>query len=127
MAETIHVDAVVEEKTYVGKVEFPVSVPQSLVDWLDFPKDLMTYGGEMGLGKNDVKFLLGALRGKWGLTAVLDLPDLSHKIGLTFAEMDEIVRGLVDKNYARINERLELYRFWIVLLHVKGIRFDVGH
>ncbi len=127
MPETVHVEAVVEEKTYVGKVDFPVSVPQSLVDWLDFPQDLMTHAEKMGLGKHDVKFLLGALRGKWGLTAVLDLPDLSHKIGLSFPEMDEIVRSLVDKNYARINERLELYRFWIVLLHVKGIRFDVAH
>ena len=127
MAETVHVDAVVQEKTFVGKVDFPVTVPQSLIDWLDFPQDVMTYAEKMGLGKHDVKFLLGALRGKWGLTAVLDLPDLSAKIGLSFPEMDQIVRGLVDKNYARINERLELYRFWIALLHVKGVRFDVGH
>ena len=123
MAEEIPVEAVVTEKTYVGKVDFPATVPEQLIDWIDFPQDLSTYAEQMGLGKRDVKFLLGALRGKWALTAAVDLPDLSLKIGMSFAEMDEIVRGLIEKNYARLNHRLDLYRFWIVLLHLKGVRF----
>jgi hypothetical protein len=126
MPEVIHVDAVVTEKTYIGRVDFPVTVPESLISWLEFPQDVMTHAEKMGLGKRDIKFLLGALHGKWGLTAVLNLPDLSAKIGMTFAEMDEVVRGLIDKNYARLMDRLELYRFWIVLLHLKGIRFDAA-
>ena len=42
---------------------------------------------------------------------------------LQYADMDEIVRDLVAKNYAQLGERLELYRLWICLLHIKGIRF----
>jgi len=123
MAEEIPVQAVVTEKTHVGKVDFPATVPENLIDWIDFPQDLSEYAEQMGLGKRDVNFLLGALRGKWALTAMVDLPDLGPKIGMSFAEMDEIIRGLLDKNYARLNDRLELYRLWIVLLHLKGIRF----
>ncbi len=126
MSEVIHVDAVVTEKTHIGKVDFPVTVPEALINWLDFPQDIMKYAEEMGLSKRDVKFILGALRGKWGLTALLDLPDLSSKIGMTFGEMDEVVRGLIEKNYARLKDRLELYRFWIVILHLKGVRFDAA-
>ena len=125
--EIIPVEAVMVEKTYVGKVRFPVNVPQALVDWIDFPQDVMTYAKEMGLSEHDVRFLLGALRGKWGMNPILDLPDLALKVGMGYPEMDAIVQGLIKKNYARLGERLDLYRFWIVLLHVKGIRFHASH
>jgi hypothetical protein len=114
------------EKTYIGKVSFPVTVPQALIDWIDFPQDVMTYAEEMGLGERDVKFVLGALHGKWGMNPVLNLPDLALKIGMGYPEMDAIVQGLIEKNYARLGERLDLYRFWIVLLHLKGICFRVS-
>lgn len=125
MAETIPVEAVVTEKTYVGKVNFPVGVPEGLIDWLQFPDDLVTYGDEMGLSHRDIKFILGALRGRWGIGAELNLPDLAPRIGMTFEEIDAIVRSLIDKNYAQLNQRLNFYRLWIVVLHVKDIRFDI--
>ena len=75
------------------------------------------------MGERDVKFVLGVLRGKWGMNPVLNLPDLTLKVGMGYPEMDAIVQGLIDKNYARLGERLDLYRFWIVLLHLKGMRF----
>jgi len=125
--EIVPVEAVAIEKTYIGKVSFPVTVPQALIDWIDFPQDVMTYAEEMGLGERDVKFVLGVLRGKWGMNPVVNLPDLTLKIGMGYPEMDAIVQGLVEKNYARLGERLDLYRFWIVLLHLKGIRFRVSH
>jgi hypothetical protein len=43
---------------------------------------------------------------------------------MQYAEMDAIVRDLIEKNYASLDKRLDLYRFWIVLLHVKGITFE---
>ena len=125
MDERVSVEAVVAEKTFVGKVNFPVSTPENLIDWLQFPQDLTAHADEMGLSHRAVKFLLGALRGKWALNAVLDLPDLSVKLGMPFSEMDAIVRDLLEKNYAQLGERLNLYRLWIVLLHVKGIQFDI--
>jgi hypothetical protein len=124
--EIVPVEAVAIEKTYIGKVSFPVTVPQALIDWIDFPQDVMTYAEEMGLGERDVKFVLGALHGKWGMNPVLNLPDLALKIGMGYPEMDAIVQGLIEKNYARLGERLDLYRFWIVLLHLKGICFRVS-
>jgi hypothetical protein len=123
MQEKISIEAVMIEKTHVGKVAFPLSVPERLVDWIQFPDDVVKHADEMGLDHRAVKFLLALLRGKWSLTAAVDLPDLAAKIGMPFSEMDEIIRGLIDKNYARLGERLDLYRFWIVLLHVKGVRF----
>jgi len=42
---------------------------------------------------------------------------------MRYSEMDAIIRDLIEKNYARLDKRLDLYRFWIVLLRVKGIRF----
>jgi hypothetical protein len=36
------------------------------------------------------------------------------------------VRDLLAKNYARIDERLDLYRLWVVILHLKGTRFVPG-
>jgi|ERR1043166_2499163 hypothetical protein len=125
MAETIPVEAVVTEKTFVGKVNFPVSTPENLIDWLQFPQDLVTHADAMGLSHRAVKFLLGALRGRWALSALLDLPDLSAKLGMPFSEMDAIIRDLLEKNYARLGERLDLYRLWIVVLHIKGVEFDI--
>jgi hypothetical protein len=125
--EIIPVEAVMVEKTHVGKVNFPVNVPQALVDWIEFPQDVIACAGEMGLGERDVKFVVGVLSGKWGMNPLLDLPRLTLKLGMGYPEMDTIVQGLIKKNYARLGERLELYRFWIVLLHVKGIRFRAAH
>ena len=126
MSEIVPVEAVVAEKTYVGKVNFPVGIPEGLVDWLQFPDDLVKHADEMGLSHHDVKFILGALRGRWGLNADVNPPDLAPRIGMTFAEIDEIVRGLIEKNYAQYKARLNLYRLWIVVLHVKGVRFDLA-
>jgi hypothetical protein len=126
MDEEIHVDAVVREKTHVGEVEFPVSVPERLIDWIQFPDDVFYYAPQMGLDKHAVKFLMAVLRGRWGLAAPVDLQDIAIKTGLQYHTMDEIVRGLLDKNYATLGEKLNLYRFWIVLLHLKGVRFTVG-
>jgi DNA-binding MarR family transcriptional regulator len=127
MAEIVPVEAVVTEKTYVGKVNFPASTPENLIDWLQFPEDLIQNADEMGLSHRAVKFLLGAMRGKWTLSVILDLPDLAGKLGMSYAEMDEIIRDLLEKNYARLGDRLDLYRLWIVVLHVKGVEFDVAH
>jgi hypothetical protein len=125
MGEIVPVEAVVTEKTFVGKVNFPVGTPENLIDWLQFPNDLVRYADKMGLSQRAVKFLLGAMRGKWALSVILDLPDLHTKIGMPFAEMDEIVRDLLKKNYARLGERLDLYRLWIVVLYLKGVEFDI--
>jgi hypothetical protein len=124
MDELVGVEAVVAEKTYVGKVKFPIGVPEGLIDWLQFPDDLVAYSEEMGLSHHDVKFILGALRGKWGLQADVNPVDLGPRIGMSFDEIDSIVRGLIDKNYAQYNQRLNFYRLWIVVLHVKGVRFE---
>lgn len=121
--ETIGVEAVIAEKTFVGKVRFPATVPEAFVDLLRFPEDLYEYVEKMGLNQRTVKFLLAALNGKWSLTAGSDLQDIAIKTAMQYAEMDAIVRDLIDKNYARLGDRLDLYRFWVVLLHVKGIRF----
>ena len=123
MREEISVEAVMIEKTHVGKVAFPLAVPEQLVDWIHFPNDVVEFADTMGLDHRAVKFLVSVLRGKWSLTAAVDLPDLSSKIGMPFSEMDEIIRGLIEKNYARLGDRLDLYRFWIVLLHLKDVRF----
>lgn len=125
MAEIIPVEAVVSEKTHVGKVNFPVGIPEGMIDWLQFPDDLVTHGDEMGLSHRDIKFILGALRGRWALNADLNLPDLAPRIGMTFEEIDAIVRSLIEKNYAQLDQRLNFYRLWIVVLHVKGIEFDI--
>ena len=125
MDETVLVEAVVTEKTFVGKVNFPVGVPEGLYDWLQFPDDLVQYGDAMGLGHRDVKFILGALNGKWGLHADVNPADLGPRIGMTIDEIDTIVRSLIEKNYAQFKQRLDLYRLWIALLHVKGVRFDI--
>jgi len=126
VSDNIPVPALVEEKTHVGKVNFPATVPERMYELLDFPQDLTDYVEKMGLSKRTVKFLLAALNGKWGLTASADLQDIAIKTGMQYAEMDTIVRDLIDKNYARLDKRLDLYRFWVVLLHVKGIRFELG-
>jgi hypothetical protein len=108
----------------VGKVRFPASVPERVVDHLRFPQDLYEHVGKMGLNERTIKFLLGALNGRWSLTASADLQDIAIKTAMQYAEMDAIVRDLIEKNYARLDKRLDLYRFWIVLLHVKGITFE---
>ena len=124
MSDAIPVEAVIVEKTFVGKVSFPASVPERVVEHLRFPEDLYEYIGKMGLNERTIKFLLAALNGRWSLTASADLQDIAIKTAMQYAEMDAIVRDLIEKNYARLDKRLDLYRFWIVLLHVKGIRFE---
>ena len=86
----------------------------------------MTYAEEMGLGERDVKFVLSVLRGKWGMNPVPNLPALTLKIGMGYPEMDAIVQGLIEKNYVRLGKRLDLHRFWVVLLHLKGVRFSAS-
>jgi hypothetical protein len=124
MSDPIPVEAVIIEKTYVGKVAFPASVPERVVEHLSFPQDLYEYVEKMGLNERTIKFLLGALNGRWSLTASADLQDIAIKTAMQYAEMDAIVRDLIEKNYATLGERLDLYRFWIVLLHVKGVTFE---
>jgi hypothetical protein len=124
MSDPIPVEAVIVEKTYVGKVRFPASVPERVVEHLRFPEDLYEHVAKMGLNERTVKFLLGALNGRWSLTASADLQDIAIKTAMQYAEMDAIVRDLIEKNYATLGKRLDLYRFWIVLLHVKGITFE---
>jgi hypothetical protein len=126
MDEPIPVPALVIEKTHVGKVNFPASVPERMFDLLRFPEDLYENIERMGLTQRTVKFLLAALNGKWGLTANVDLQDIAIKTAMQYSEMDAIVRDLIEKNYARLDKRLDLYRFWVVLLHVKGVRFKVA-
>jgi hypothetical protein len=126
MPQEIEVPAVVREKTHVGKVDFPATVPVGLAALITLPDDLQTHATALGLDERAVKFLLGVLRGKCAMTAAPNLPDLAPRIGLTFDEIDEIVRGLLEKNYARFDDRLDLYRLWVVLLHLKGTRFVPG-
>ena len=126
MSDPIPVEAVVIEKTHVGKVNFPATVPERFYDLLRFPEDLYEHVEKMGLTQRTVKFLLAALNGKWGLTAAIDLQDIAIKTAMQYSEMDAIVRDLVEKNYARLDKRLDIYRFWVVLLHVKGVRFEVA-
>jgi hypothetical protein len=123
MSDVIPVGSVVTEKTFVGKVRFPATVPEGIVDLLRFPEDLYEYVEKMGLNQRTVKFLLGALNGRWSLTAGSDLQDIAIKTAMQYSEMDAIIRDLIDKNYARLDKRLDLYRFWVVMLHVKGVRF----
>ncbi len=124
MSDPIPVEAVIVEKTYVGKVRFPTSVPERVVEHLRFPEDLYEHVEKMGLNERTIKFLLASLNGKWSLTGSADLQDIAIKTAMQYAEMDTIVRDLIEKNYATLGERLDLYRFWIVLLHVKGVRFE---
>jgi|YelNatPaOPRAMG01_1025707.scaffolds.fasta_scaffold14099_5 hypothetical protein len=126
MAEKVPVPVVVTEKTYVGRVAFPATVPERLVEWLRFPDDVFACAPAMGLDRAAVDFVLAVLHGKWGLQADVDLPALAIRTGWKFPDMDRIVCDLIKKNYARLGDRLDLYRFWIVLLHVKGTRFVPG-
>jgi hypothetical protein len=121
--ETVPVSAVVTEETFMGKVDFPATVPEGLVNFMRFPEDLYENVEKMGLNPRTVKFLLGAMSGKWSLTANADLQNIAIKTAMQYSEMDAIIRDLIEKNYARLDKRIDLYRFWIVLLHVKGIRF----
>ena len=126
MSERIPVEAVVKEKTFVGKVNFPVSVPERFFDHVRFPEDLYENAEAMGLNQRTLKFLLAALNGKRALKAKIDLQDIAIKTAMQYSEMDAITRDLIEKNYARLGDRLDLYRFWVVLLHVKGIRFEAA-
>ncbi len=123
MAEKLPVKDIKIERTHIGRVRFPTAVPQGLVELIEFPDDLSRYVKALGLTNLHVVFLLGVLRGKCAVTASVDLPDLAEKTGLNFQQMDDMIRDLIEKNYARLEQRLDLYRFWICLLHVKGIRF----
>jgi hypothetical protein len=124
MAETFIVDAIVKEKTHIGKVKFPVAIPEGIAGYLNMPDDLVTAAPALGLSSQDLKFLLGATRGRCVMTVDLDLPDLAPKLGMSFGEMDRIVCDLVAKNYAQMTDRLMLYKLWVVLLHHRGIEFD---
>ena len=123
MVQKIPVEALVRDRTHVGKVDFPAAVPEGLAQMIALPGDLYEHAHALGLEEPSIRFLLGALRGKCAITAAVNLPDLAPKLGLTFAEADAIVRDLVQKNYARLNHRLDLFRLWVVLLHLKGTRF----
>ncbi len=123
MAQKIEVPAVVTEKTYVGKVSFPATTPERLYDLLEFPQDLFKLADKLGLDERAIRLLLAMLQGKWALSVVVNTQRWAVQTGLQYADMDEIVRDLVAKNYAQLGERLELYRLWICLLHIKGIRF----
>ena len=124
MSEKIPVEAVVVEKTFVGKVKFPASVPERFFELVQFPEDLYEHVEKMGLNQRTVKFLLAALNGKRGLKPKIDLQDIAIKTAMQYSEMDTIIRDLIEKNYARLGDHLDLYRFWVVLLHVKGVRFE---
>lgn len=121
--EVIPVKAVRVEKTHVGRVAFPEAIPDGLIDYFLFPDDLLQHAPALDLKEHALRFLMGALRSRWAVTAQMDLPDIARKTGLSYAEMDEIVRDLIHKEYARLGDRLDLYRLWICLLHVKGVRF----
>ena len=123
MADEIVVPQVVHEETHVGKVAFPATVPEGLVEYFSFPQDLFELKTKLGITDRTIKFLLAALNGRWSLTVAADLQDIAIKTGMQYAEMDAIVRDLLEKNYAKLNDRLDLYRFWIALLHVKGVEF----
>lgn len=125
-AKVIEVPAVIREKTHVGKVDFPAAVPEGLVRLITLPDDLYQHAKSLGLDERTVNFVLAVLRGKCSITAEVNPPDLAPKIGLTYDDIDEIVRGLIEKNYAVFNNRLELFRLWVVLLHLKGTRFVPG-
>ena len=123
MSEEIKVPAVVAERTHVGKVRFPTTMPERLVELIQFPEDVYELAPKMGLDETAVKFLMAILGGRWASTAKMDLQDTAIKTGLQYPVMDKIVQDLLKKNYARLNHRLDLYRFWIALLYVKGVRF----
>jgi hypothetical protein len=123
MADEFVVPEIAREKTYVGKVNFPVTVPERLVEAIIFPDDLIKLAPKLGLTDRAVKFILSVLHGKWSISPPLDLQDMAIKTGMQYSEMDAIVRDLIDKNYAAMHDRLDLYKLWIVILHVKGIRF----
>lgn len=107
----------------MGKVNFPVAVPEGLVDLFTFPDDVFKHAAEMGLSDRTVKFIMAILGGRWALSASVNLQDIAIKTGMKYDDMDGIVRDLVAKNYASLGERLDLYRLWIVLLHVMDVRF----
>jgi hypothetical protein len=126
MSERIPVAQVVTEKTYAGRVKFPVAVPERLAEMLQLPEDLVAHAPAMGLDQSSVEFILAVTKGKCAVTAAVDLQALAIKTGWKYPDMDRIVRGLLEKNYARLPERLDLYRLWVVVLHLKGIRFIAG-
>src|ERR1035437_1673101 len=101
MSDPIPVEAVIVEKTFVGKVRFPSSVPESFVDLLRFPEDLYEHVEKMGLTERTIKVLLGSLKGRSSLTASADQQNSASKTAVEYAEMDAIVRDLIEKNYAR--------------------------
>jgi len=123
MPTVITVPATVREKTHIGKVEFPADVPNGLASLIKLPDDLQNWAHRLGLDEKAVRFILGATRGLASVTAGLNLPDLAPRLGLSFDEVDAIVRDLIAKNYARMDDRLDLYRLWVVILHLKGTRF----
>lgn len=123
--ETIIVPEVVVGKTHAGKVHFPVAVPEGLAEHLRMPDDFVNEADTLGLDSHAMKFILGVTRGRAAMSVELDLPELATKLGMSFAEMDRIVCDLVQKGYAEMGQRLSLYRLWVTVLHLRGIRFDI--
>lgn len=120
----VEVPRVVTEKTYIGRVRFPVSVPEQLATWIEFPEDLFAYAPKLGLSDRALKLLLTMLRGRWALTTDFDTQRWASQTGMSYSEMDRFVRDFLRKNYAEMgSERLNFYRLWICLLHLKGVRF----
>jgi hypothetical protein len=123
MATKIAVPAVERQRTHIGKVTFPTAVPQGIVEHIRFPEDFFAYTAKLGLDERASKFIIAALSGKWSITASAELPAIAAKTGMSYAEMDEIVRDLMAKNYAALGSRLDLFKLWVCLLHLTGIRF----
>lgn len=124
MSAEIEVPKVVVEKTYLGRIRFPVHIPERLAEWCEFPEDLFAYAPKLGLSDRAVKLLLAMLRGRWAVTTDLDSQRWAIQTGMSYAEMDRLLRDLVAKNYAELSrDRVNLYRLWICLLHLKGVRF----
>jgi hypothetical protein len=123
MAREIEVPDVVREKTFIGKVDFPTEVPAGLAAMITFPHDLEQWAPKLGLDQRAVRFIFGVMRGRPAISAALNLPDLAPRLGLSFDDIDQIVRDLIAKNYARCDDRLDLYRLWVIILHLQGVRF----
>jgi hypothetical protein len=49
MPQEIEVPAVVREKTHVGKVDFPATVPVGLAALITLPDDLQTHAAALGI------------------------------------------------------------------------------
>ncbi|MCX7914805.1 MAG: hypothetical protein N3A53_00680 [Verrucomicrobiae bacterium] len=124
MSAEVEVPETVLEKTYIGRVRFPINTPERLAEWIEFPEDLFAYAPRLGLSDRAVKLLLAMLQGRWALTTDLDSQRWAIQTGMSYAELDHLLRDLISKNYAELGaDRVNLYRLWVCLLHLKGVRF----